>query len=185
NVGELAGTHQVTLKIDDVVEATQEVILEGGESQRVSFTIVRDVAATYRVDVAGLAGAFVVRARPAEFTVTDLAITPEEVYTGEEVTISVLVTNVGELAGRHQVTLKIDDVVEATQEVILEGGESQRVSFTIVRDVAATYRVDVAGLIGAFAVKAPPFNWLLLLGIIAAVIVVGLVIFFVVRRRTT
>ncbi|MCL0094065.1 hypothetical protein M1O53_03685 [Dehalococcoidia bacterium] len=126
-----------------------------------------------------------VRARPAEFTATDLAITPEEVYTGEEVTISVLVTNVGELAGRHQVILKIDDAVEATQEVILEGGQSQRVSFTIVRDVAATYSVDVAGLIGTFAVKAPPFNWLLLLGIIAAVIVVGLVIFFVVRRRTT
>ncbi|MCL0060747.1 hypothetical protein M1N88_02580 [Dehalococcoidia bacterium] len=30
-----------------------------------------------------------VRARPAEFTVTDLAITPEEVYTGEEVTVSI------------------------------------------------------------------------------------------------
>ncbi len=183
NVGELAGTHEVILKIDDVVEATQEVPLDGGDSQEVSFTVIRDVAASYSIDVAGLPGAFVVRARPPQFTVTNLTIAPEEVYTGEEVTISVLVANVGELAGTHEVILKIDDVVEATQEITLDGGAYERVSFTVVRDVAKTYSVDVAALTGTFVVKAVPLNWWLVLGIIAAVIVMGLVIFFVVKRR--
>ncbi|MCL0069261.1 PEGA domain-containing protein, partial [Dehalococcoidia bacterium] len=64
---------------------------------------------------------------PAEFTTTDLTITPEEVFTGEEVIISAMVANIGELAGTHQVILKIDDVVEATQEITLDGGARQEV----------------------------------------------------------
>ncbi len=176
------------LAINDVVAKTRDITLAPGNEETVVFIVTRDFAASYRVDVAGLTGAFVVRARPAEFTVANLTIGPEEVYTGEEVTISVLVTNLGELAGMHQVVLKIDDVVEASDEVTLAGGASREVSFTVTRDIAATYGVDIAGLTGAFVAKAvppppPPVNWWLIVGIIAAVIVTGLVVFSVIRRR--
>ncbi len=183
NVGDLTGTYEVILKIDDVVEASDEVTLAGGASREVSFTVTRDLAATFDVDVAGLTGDFVVLARLAKFTVTHLTIAPEEVYTGEGVTVTVLVTNVGELAGTHQVTLKIDDLVEATEEVALDGGASREVSFSVTRELAASYAVNLAGLTGAFVVKAVPFNWWLIVGIIAAVIVTGLVVFSVIRRR--
>ncbi|MCL0088559.1 PEGA domain-containing protein, partial [Dehalococcoidia bacterium] len=92
----------------------------------------------------------------AEFTVIHLTVAPAEVYTGEEVTISALVVNIGELAGTHQVILKIDGVVEATQEITLDRGASQEVSFTVTRDVAASYSVDVGGLMGTFVVRAVP-----------------------------
>ncbi|MCL0070592.1 protein kinase [Dehalococcoidia bacterium] len=156
NTGELAGTHQVILKIDGVVEATEEVTLDGGASQEVAFTVTKDTAGTYAVNIDGLTGGFVVRARPAEFTVISLGIAPAEVYTGKEVRISALVANIGELAGTHQVILKIDDAVEATQEITLDGGASREVSFTVTRDVAASYSVDVGGLMGTFVVRAVP-----------------------------
>jgi len=134
------------------------------------------------------------------FVASDLSITPAEVDIGGEVTISVLVTNTGDLAGSYEVTLKIDNIVVASQEVTLDAGASEEVTFTTSKDVAGSYSVDVNGLGGSFTVKeeaapapapppppAPPakapINWPLIGGIIAAVVVVGLLAFFLVRRR--
>lgn len=136
----------------------------------------------------------------AIFISSDLSISPTEVNIGEEVTITVLVTNTGTASGSYKVTLKIDGVVEAT-EVTLDAGASEEVTFAIYPLMAATYPVDVNGLIGSFTVKEkpvpapappppppppevkPPINWPLIGGIIGGVIVVGVVIFFWIRRR--
>ena len=133
---------------------------------------------------------------PAVFTVSDLSISPAEVDIGQEVTISVLVTNTGDLAGSYKVTLKLDQLVVDTKEIVLAGGASQKVTLTTARDVAATYTVDVNGLTGTFVVKAAPpvvpppvvpppkpINWWLIGGIIAAVVVLGVAISLVLVRR--
>jgi len=137
----------------------------------------------------------------AAFTSSDLAISPSEVNIGETVTIRVSVTNTGTASGSYEVTLKIEDVVVATEEVTLDAGASKEVTFTTSKDVAGSYSVAVNGLSGSFTVKEevapapapppvppppevkPPFNWPLVGGIIGAVIVVGLLIFFLVVRR--
>ncbi|MBA7626871.1 hypothetical protein ES703_34329 [subsurface metagenome] len=134
----------------------------------------------------------------AAFTSCCLRISTGEVNIGEEVTISVSVNNTGNVAGSYEVTLKINGAVEATEEVTLNPGDSEKVTFTTAKDVAGSYSVAVNGLSGSFTVKepvptpapppAPPppapeaINWWLIGGIIAAV-VVGLLIFFLVRRR--
>jgi hypothetical protein len=96
--------------------------------------------------------------RPASFIVSSLTITPMEVTTGSSVTIEVLVTNSGELSGTYDVLLEIDDIVEATEKVTLEGGASQKVNFTKTKSTAKTYSVSINGQSGAFVVKAlsPP-----------------------------
>ena len=122
---------------------------------------------------------------PADFTVTDLAIAPEEANIGEEITVSVLVANLGDLEGMHLVTLKINDGVAATSDITLAGDSSQRVSFTIQKGVPGIYNVDVNGLLGTFKVAgaAPAnWNWWLIGGIIAAV-AAAITIPLVLRRR--
>ncbi len=96
--------------------------------------------------------------RPAVFTATDLAIAPEEVDIGEKVTVSALVTNTGDLADSYKITLKIDGVAVATQDVTLAGGASQKVTFTTTKDAAGTYTVNINGLSSTFTVRevAPP-----------------------------
>lgn len=97
---------------------------------------------------------------PAAFSLGSLTILPGEVAPGGTVTISVNVANTGEETGTYIVTLKIDDVVEASKEVSIDAGASQEVTFTTARDIAKTYSVDVNGLSGTFVVKeetsAPP-----------------------------
>jgi hypothetical protein len=154
--------------------------------------------------------------RPAAFTTSALTIYPREVEAGEFVTIRVDVTNTGDLAGSCDVVLKIDGVVIDTKEVILTGKTVQKVAFSVARDVAGSFTVNIDRLSGTFTVTAvlpvpaPPTptqpvltqpvpttpnsraptpaplgNWWLIIGMIAAVIIIGAVVWQVGLRRKT
>jgi hypothetical protein len=94
--------------------------------------------------------------KPASFSVSGLTITPKEVTAGSSITIEVLVTNTGQLSGSCDVTLKIDETTETTEKVTLDGGASQRVTFTKTKYTAKTYSVSINGQSGTFVVKASP-----------------------------
>ncbi|MBA7478115.1 hypothetical protein ES707_13536 [subsurface metagenome] len=69
--------------------------------------------------------------------------------------------------------------------VTLDILDSEEVTFTISKDVAGTYSVAVEYLTGSFTVNGRPDTVPFLVGgIIAAVVVVGLLAFFLVRRKT-
>jgi len=145
---------------------------------------------------------------PATFTTSALTISPNEVNTGESVTIGATVANIGDVSGMYQVTFKIDGIVVQTKNVTLDEGTSLEVIFKISTDVAGTYTVDVDGLRGAFTVReevpaaplapavpqtptpfpsptpapAPEANWWLIIGVIGGVAVVVLVSYFLVRK---
>jgi len=88
--------------------ATKTVTLNPGESQVVAFTFTPTVAKVHEVSIDGLTGSFNVLELPAaEFVVSDLVISPSEVYVGEAVTISCLVTNVGGIRGSKTITLEV------------------------------------------------------------------------------
>ncbi len=89
---------------------------------------------------------------PATFTTTKFVITPPVAEMGQVVTISVTVSNSGDLAGTYELTLEINDTVVETKTVEVTGGDRQPVSFEISRDRAGTYQVDINGLSGSFVV---------------------------------
>ena len=96
------------------------------------------------------------RAAPpgAEFTVSNLLISPTEVNPGQVVTISCTVTNIGTETGDYTVILGGDFMAE--QVVSLAPGESKVVSFEVVPDVAKAYAVSVDGLYGSFVATEMP-----------------------------
>ena len=90
---------------------------------------------------------------PGEFELSDLVVEPTEVDEGDSVAISVDVENVGETDVTGTVTLMLNDAVEDSEEVTLEAGESETVSFTLTKS-AGDYDVAIFGtdLTGAFTV---------------------------------
>jgi len=133
---------------------------------------------------------------PAAFSLSTLAVSPAEAEIGSPITISAVVENTGEKMGILRVILKIDGKVEQVEYITLDPGASKEVSFTISRDTAGSYAVDVNGLTGSFTIKekpAPvpvptpvpskPVSWPVIGGILGGVTVVGLLIFFWIRRR--
>jgi hypothetical protein len=113
----------------------------------------------------------------ARFELSNLAISPMEVWVGDPVTISVEVTNVWDLKGDYRVILKIDGAIEDTQTVTVDIGASKTVAFTVVREKAKTYDVEVDGLFGSFTVLSPPPRaWLVMFLAIIAVVLVTLIL---------
>ena len=106
NIGSEAGSYTVILGGDFM--AQQSVTLQPGESKAVSFEVTPTAVKTYYVSVDGLSGSFVVTTAPvADIRVEDLLISPTEVYVGEPVTISVVVTNYGTAAGSKTITCTV------------------------------------------------------------------------------
>jgi len=148
--------------------------------------------------------------KPAAFSSSMLNISPLEVNVGGTVTISLLVSNTGGKSGSHTVSLKINGVKEADKSVTIDAGDSETVTFSVTKEEAGSYSVEVDGLKGSFTVApapapvpppapapapapapppapapapSPPINWPVIGGIIGGVVVVGLLIFFLARRR--
>jgi len=98
-------------------------------------------------------GAFTTPVESASFTVSELDIYPVESHIGEEMTISVLVTNNGDTAGSCQVVLSIDDATETNEQIVsLAAGASQRVFFTVIKKVGGTFTINVNGIEGSLVV---------------------------------
>ena len=126
---------------------------------------------------------------PLNFEVANLAINPVEAKTGEDIIISADITNLSNAAGTYAVTLWIDGTVEAGKNVSLKAGETTPVSFAVTRDAEGDYQVRFDRLFGSFnVIEAPlappesPFNWWLIIGIIAGVIALAALIFVPLRK---
>ena len=92
---------------------------------------------------------------PAKFAVSDLKITPASVSSGEAVTIAAAVTNSGGSQGSYPVVLKIKGTIEAEDEVTLDPGKTEVVTFTISKEGVGSYSVAIDGKSGSFKVTAP------------------------------
>ena len=93
---------------------------------------------------------------PAEFALSNLAVSPTTVETGETVTVSVTVTNVGEETGSHTAELLVDGSKVDEETVTLEGEASETVEFTDVSGEEGAHTVSIGDLSGSFTVTAPP-----------------------------
>lgn len=91
----------------------------------------------------------------SKFVISDLEINPEEVEINQPVTISVIIKNIGGLEGSYNLQLKIGDILEASKEVTLNGGESITTSFNVIKDEANTYNFTLNGFSGTFKVIRP------------------------------
>ena len=128
---------------------------------------------------------------PADFQISDLAVTPTEVKAGEEVTVSVRVTNIGGQAGSYTLLLTINQTVEDTRTVTLEKGASTTAEFTVTKQSLGTYNVEIGGLVNEFIINENPSNgtqsdsisieYFVLVGVVVAAIL--FVTFLLFRRR--
>jgi hypothetical protein len=157
NTGSLTGNHEINLVVDDTIAGTREVTLDGGDSELVTFSLTADTVGEHVVAVGELQKTFTVKEAnaPAMFLTNNLDINPAEITIGGSVTINVLVSNTGDLAGSYEVSLLIDDSVVQTKEVALNGGDSQNVSFQVLTDTAGEFKVTIDGLSGSYVVSAP------------------------------
>ncbi len=66
NNGDLSGSYEVTLAVNDSITATEEINLAGHTSQEVDFTLKPDKVGTYTIDICGITATLVVTEAPVE-----------------------------------------------------------------------------------------------------------------------
>ena len=150
----MALPYSMVLRIGGVVEEIAELTLNPGISQTGLFNVIREEPGDYYVEVDGQRGIFtVIRRLPAAFNVSNLSITPDKVKQGDPIAISTVVSNTGETSGSYSVVLRIKGIAENIEEVELEPGRSQKVTFNIIKDAAGFYPVAIENLTGRFVVE--------------------------------
>ncbi|MEJ2240830.1 MAG: CARDB domain-containing protein [Candidatus Bathyarchaeota archaeon] len=123
---------------------------------------------------------------PGEFNVSDLNILPFNAIVGEEVTISVLVTNLGVQSGSFSLPLIVNQTIQETRTVSLAGGESKKIDFKIIKQFPGTYSIEVEGLIGTLFVNSLPSTgipteYLIIIAFILVAIFLALIV--IIKRR--
>ncbi|UCB42711.1 MAG: hypothetical protein JSV77_09700, partial [Dehalococcoidales bacterium] len=205
NTGDLTGIYQLELKVDGEVAVVKSAHLDGNKSVTVPFSLYWDTGGIHTVTIAGLSETFTIDT--GEPTTPDTVITtntviatPIDIANGESVAIRVMITNTSSEQDKCRVSLKKDNILVETKEVTLDGGASQPVIFTILKETAASYTVEIRGPAGVFTAEDTPLsipqvptptpptatlNWWLIGGSIAAGIIIGLVVAVIIARRKT
>ena len=83
---------------------------------------------------------------PADFRVSNLAVTPSEVGVGEEVVVSVEVSNSGGSQGTYTATLEINGGAVETKDIVVAAGATETVSFQLTEDTPGMYTASLDGL---------------------------------------
>jgi hypothetical protein len=212
NTGDLAGSCNISLQIDGGVTKTEGVTLEGSSSIIVNFNA-SPMAGSHTIKVGDLMGNLIVKEPapsplplttsaapgPAVFSLSQLNINPDTVNLGETAEVSILVTNSGDSKNNYDVILKISNLEEIRQEVNINSGQSAIVLFPLTLDVAGDYILSIGSMSGRLVVLSPqpsgliseePSNppgtiadWWLTGVVITAIIIAGIMVFVLLRRR--
>lgn len=86
------------------------------------------------------------------FQLSGLSINPTEVAARDEVVITAEVTNVTSADDTYNAELKINNVSEASDKVLVPSGKTQTLTFAIFKDKPGTYKVSLGQLAGQFSV---------------------------------
>jgi hypothetical protein len=86
------------------------------------------------------------------FQLSGLSINPTEVAVRDEVVITAEVTNITGVDDTYDAELKINNVTEASDKVLVPAGKTQALTFVIFKDAPGTYKVSLGQLAGQFVV---------------------------------
>ena len=154
NVGNAAGDYIATLKVGNDTMDVEAISLEPGVTEIVSFTVVENELGIYGLEVGELTGTLTV-VKPAKLELDALVIAPTEVLPGESTTITVDASNTGEVSGTFEVSLTVNGEKSQTKEVVIAGGETDKVIFTLILETAGLYDTEIDGFKESLRVLKP------------------------------
>jgi hypothetical protein len=94
------------------------------------------------------------QATPANFEVRNLTVDPVQVKQGESISINCEVINNSSRSGEYTLMINIPGMLQTSQLIKLEAGQTQAISLTLPPGAPGTYQVDIGGVKGSFTIEA-------------------------------
>jgi len=154
NVGDTAGSYEVTLVRDGERVAVSSGSVPAGEEANASLAHALDEAGTYVLAGGGTARNFTVR-EPAPLRVTGVETTPEPVGVGESVAVSVTAVADGDRPARGEIALSADGERVATRSVTVDTGETVTVTVPVRFEEPGTHTLAAGDATATVEVRAP------------------------------
>lgn len=157
NTGDLPGTYQAVLEVNGEKHDESSVVVASGAAVNIVFNLAFNESGTYEIGVNGITQTLTVRPSPPVFNLEGLTIVPVTCKTGDNVQISFMIFNSGEMDGACPITATLDGVVWKQQAILVPAGSSQEVKFNLTFDKAGTHEFMVNNtLSGSFKIEAAP-----------------------------
>ncbi len=90
---------------------------------------------------------------PANFQISNLEVTPSSAKIGEEVAVSVKVSNIGGQSGSYTLFFTVNQTTADSRTVTLDKNESTTIEFKIAKQTAGKYIVEVSGQVSQFIIN--------------------------------
>jgi hypothetical protein len=121
----------------------------------------------------------------ARFVLSDFIVRPLEAESGEEISISIIVTSVGDAAGEYEVELTLDNDIVASEYVILGVGESSTVHFNVSSEIIGSHVIEIGEYFESFniiTVQSSSFKipWIV---VDASIIIITIIGVYILRER--
>lgn len=162
NINSETDIYNIPLMVNGVADVRKSITLAPGETELLTFELIRNHAGVYKISVGGKESTLTVEhPSPADFRLSNLEINPSEVNVGGSVVITATIENIGGSQGSYTAELKIDGVTNKTEQLIMSAGTDYMLVYKISKDLAGTHKVTLGDLSGQFVVKeapAPLFN---------------------------
>ena len=144
NKGGFEGIYTASPKVDGEEVDSKEIKLAAGSTDEISFPMTLEDTGTSTLEVGGTSSIIKVL-RTAELTVTDISISPLNVFPGEEAIIKASVVNWGKVKGFLTPTLYVDGVEVDSRPLSLEPYVTENITFSLIKDVPGDYQIDISG----------------------------------------
>jgi len=155
NAGKSEATYIVPVMVNGIADDRTTVILAPGKSQEIQFTLQRSKAGTYEISLGDKSFTVTVeKLMPASFKLSNLHINMEVANPGEEVVITADIANTGGCEGTYTAELKINEVTEQAEKVVMKPGSSF-ILFKATKTEPGTYTVGIGDLSGKYTVQKP------------------------------
>jgi oligopeptide transport system substrate-binding protein len=141
NSGETDGTYTAKLILDGKPLDEKAVSCAAGATQKVAFTAAIAAPGGHTLELGGITRTIEVSTRP--FKVKSILAAPEEVLLGEKCTVEAEVINEGTAKDTQAMALQVNGINTDSQSLTLEAGQSGKISYQLVRDVAGKYTLKL------------------------------------------
>jgi VCBS repeat-containing protein len=148
NAGDVTGTFELKLSLDNVIIETRSITLSGGASETETFTMTSNAIGEHQLSIMGMYGNFVVKELTGQSVATfsDLSVNPTSAEVGQNVNISVVLLNTSTSSATLQASLQIDGAYAQTKDVTLDGGASETVSFNAILNSVGKHVITIGDL---------------------------------------
>jgi len=153
NVGDTAGSYEVTLTRDGESVAAASGVALADERTNASLTYTFDEAGTYVLTGGDTTRSFTVR-EPASLRVTGLEAAAEATA-GERVDVTVTAVSDGDAPARGEIALSADGERVATRAVTVDTGQTVTVTVPVRFDEPGTHTLAAGGATATVEVRAP------------------------------